>query len=264
MGSIFGGGGKREARAAREASEIQADAQREALAYMQEREEIPIELRDKALTGLGEMYLGDDPAVQQALIDKAEASPLYGAIMGGREAGEEAIMRQASATGGLRSGNVQHALYDYNTELQNQALLQSYGQQLSGIHGLAELPQNTGGIAGAMQGIGRTQAQGVTASAQARSMGRQQRTSNIMDAAGLAATIFTSDIRLKTNIKPAGKRNGHNWYTWIWNKAGEKLGLVGDAEGVMAHEVFEKNPRAVFEIDGYIAVDHAALGVTNA
>jgi hypothetical protein len=116
------------------------------------------------------------PFGQQDLIQQARTSPLYGAMMGGREAGEEAIMRRAGATGGLRSGNVQEAMYDYNTQLQNQALLQSYNQQLQGLQGLAGLPSYAPQIRTLGQGVsgaGQTIAQGQVAAGQAQQQGLQ-------------------------------------------------------------------------------------------
>ena len=112
------------------------------------------------------------PFGQQDLIQQARTSPLYGAMMGGREAGEEAIMRRAGATGGLRSGNVQEAMYDYNTQLQNQALLQSYNQQLQGLQGLAGLPSYAPQIASGMAGVGQTLGQGVSGAGQTIAQGQ--------------------------------------------------------------------------------------------
>ena len=88
------------------------------------------------------------------------------------EALEEAIMRHASATGGLRSGNVQEAMYDYNTQLQNQALLQSYNQQLQGLQGLAGLPSYAPQIASGMAGVGQTLGQGVSGAGQTIAQGQ--------------------------------------------------------------------------------------------
>jgi hypothetical protein len=113
-----------------------------------------------------------EPFGQQDLIQQARTSPLYGAMMGGREAGEEAIMRRAGATGGLRSGNVQEAMYDYNTQLQNQALLQSYNQQLQGLQGLAGLPSYAPQIASGMAGVGQTLGAGITGAGTSRAQGQ--------------------------------------------------------------------------------------------
>jgi hypothetical protein len=113
--------------------------------------------------------------------------------MGARGAGEEAIMRGAGATGGLRSGNVQEALYDYNVGLQNTALTQAYSQQqaeedrsLRELRGLAGLETGTGQIAQTIGDIGRTEAMGITGAAQARQQGMQ----NLMNLGMTGASLF--------------------------------------------------------------------------
>lgn len=185
VGGIFGGGDD-PSDAAAYAADVQAQSQMEALEYLKQTEAIPQQFREGALTQLGGLYgLEGGAGDQQALIDRARTSPLYQSIMGGQQAGEQAIMRQAGATGGLRSGNVQGAMYDYNTQLQNQALLESYNQQLSGLTGMAQLPSMAPQIASGMAGIGQTQAQGITASAQAQQASQQQGWGNVLGLAGL-------------------------------------------------------------------------------
>lgn len=187
VGGIFGGGDDA-SKAATDAAAIQAQGQREALEYLKQIEEIPQQFRSAALTRLGGLYgLPGGEGSQQQLIGQARQSPLYSAIMGGRKAGEESIMRQAGATGGLRSGNVQSALADYNTQLQNQALLEAYNQQLSGLTGLAQLPSNATQIASGISGIGETLAAGKLASGQAQQASTQQGWGNLL---GLAGLIF--------------------------------------------------------------------------
>jgi hypothetical protein len=66
------------------------------------------------------------PKSQEELISEAENSALYRAIMGGRDAGEEAILRNASATGNLRSGGTITDLAEFNRDLENRALLSGY------------------------------------------------------------------------------------------------------------------------------------------
>ena len=243
MGGIFGGGGggSDAADASRDAAEIQTQYQREALEYLKEREELPMELRDQALQSLADTYFGgtgnifDRPEAvdQAALVNQAQSSPLYSAIMGNQAAGEEAILRNQAATGGLRSGSTSYNLADYNTQLQNQALLQSYnqalgekqyndsllqygnaltGQELGGIQSLAMLPSSASQIAGMQAGIGQTLAQGDIAAAQAQQAGQQQGFNNMMGLGqlGLAAYSAFSDRRLKKNIKPQGVKHGSN------------------------------------------------------
>lgn len=154
IGDMFGGGGKDSSKASIEAANIAADAQTEALDYLKEVDVLPRQYREGALAELSDTYgLGDGeyaptaipgselaaqgpaPALprsgirgQEELIAEARNSPLYSAIMGGREAGEEAVLRGKGATGGLRSGAAIGALTDYGSQLENRALLGSYDQ----------------------------------------------------------------------------------------------------------------------------------------
>ena len=70
-----------------------------------------------------------------------------------------------------------------------------------------------------------------------------------------------SDIRLKENIKPLGKVNGVNVYSWDWNEKGIELGLDKyPTVGVIAQEIVKTRPDAVWLENGYFMVDyHKAL-----
>ncbi len=75
---------------------------------------------------------------------------------------------------------------------------------------------------------------------------------------GLGARALFSDRRLKTNIVLVGKdgRTGLNVYEYEFkNGNGQRW------RGVMADEVREKYPRAVFRVGEFDAVDYAALGM---
>jgi hypothetical protein len=262
-------------------AQLQAQGQQEALAYMKEREKLPRQFSEGALKGLGGIYgLEGGTGSQQDLIDRAIQSPLYQSIMGGQEAGEESILRNASMTGGLRSGDVQSNLYDYNTQLQNQALLQSYNQQLQGLQGMAGLQSNTNAIAGMTANIGQTLGQGHIAAGQAQQVGSQQGIGNLLglgDIAGQAGAFeglggllskgigwigsLFSDRRLKNNLEKIGKVNGHNWYIWDWNIVANKMGLEGKSEGVLADELVKTNPECIGIKDGFMIVDYIKLGI---
>jgi len=262
--NIFGGGGDEAADASREAAATQAQWQEKALSYLKEREAIPQQFREGALKGLGGIYgLGGGTGSQQELIDRAISSPLYKAIMSGQEVGEESILANAAMTGGFRSGNVQGNLYDYNTQLQNKALLESYNQQLQGLTGLAGLPSNANQIATQTAGIGQTLAQGQIAGAQAQQVGTQQGFGNLMGLAGLGMTgaYLFSDRRLKKNLEKIGEVNGHNWYMWDWNIVANKMGLDGKSEGVLADELVKTHPECIGIKDGFMIVDYTKLGI---
>ena len=125
------------------------------------------------------------------------------------------------------------------------------------------MPSNAADIANRTAGIGATLAQGRVAGAQTDVAAQNQLFEDALGIGKAGLTGFDvggfSDIRLKTNIKPAGQRNGYNWYTWDWNKEAGALGLVGAGEGVMAHEVREIKPELVGEKDGYITVNYAGI-----
>lgn len=258
---IFGGGGDEAAEAAERAAATQAGWEKEALEYLKEREEIPQQFREGALKGLGGLYgLPGGTGSQQELVNQAISSPLYKAIMGGQEVGEDAILRNASMTGGFRSGNVQENLYDYNTRLQNQALLESYNQQLQGLAGLAGLPSGAQEIATRTAGVGQTLAQGQVAGAQGRETGSQQAFENLLGLGTLGVAMF-SDRRLKNNLKKIGEVNGYNWYMWDWNIVANKMGLEGKSEGVLADELVKTNPECIGIQDGFMIVDYTKLGI---
>lgn len=254
VGGVVGGiTGETAADASIEGANITAQAQREALEYLKQTEAIPQAFREDALKRLGGLYdLEGGIGSQQALIDRAQQSPLYKAIVGAQAEGEDAILRQASATGGLRSGNVQEALADYTTQLQNKALLESYNQQVSGLTGLAQLPSNANQIAQQTSAVGQTLGQGVIAAGQAEQAGM----GNLLNLGLQAAPFLFSDRRLKKNVKKIGERDGFNLYEWEWNKLGNAIGLKGKEVGHMADEVEFKLPNAVKVYAGYKTVDY--------
>ncbi len=250
----LGGGGDDASDAAIEGSQIQADYQREALAYLKEREAIPQQYREQAIQQLGGAYGIGDEGSQQQFIDQAKASPLYQSLL---EGGEESVLRNRAATGSLRSGAAISDLKD----VQNNALLTSYNQQLQGLGGLAGLPSLAPAIAGATSGIGTTLGQGIIGAAQSQQAAQQQGIGNAfgLGQLGLQAYNTFSDIRLKSNIKYIGRRNGIKRYKWTWNEEAEKLGLSGEDKGYMAHEVYEVRPDVIGECNGYITINVQAL-----
>jgi len=185
-------GGSKAAGAATAGAQISADAQREALAYLKETEKLPQALREGALSTIGGLY-GFGDVLPQDAADAIKGSETYKQVLGSRMAGEEAILRNASATGGLRSGNASDALARYNSELEQEAFFQG----LSGLQGLAQLPSNANNIAATTAGIGNTLAQGQIAAGQAIAAGRGA----ALSAATQGAAAFFSDKNLKKNIQ---------------------------------------------------------------
>lgn len=259
--------------AQRLATEQAAAGQTEALNYLKQREELPMGIRDDALRGLADFYqVPGQPKTQDQLIQEAMSSPLYAAIMGTQKAGEGAILRNQSATGGLRSGTTQGALTDFGQQTANRALLESFGQaqerddytralNLTGLSGLAGLEGNDQAIAGLTANIGNTRAQGTIAGAQTQTSALNNAFNTVLGFGQmLAGAGAFSDIRLKDNIRYVGKHQGFDIYGWDWNATAlNKFGLEGSAQGVIAHHVFEEYPEAIGEHEGYLTVRYDML-----
>lgn len=250
--------------ASKDAAATQAGSEREALDYLKEVERLPQQFREGALMKLGGIAgLEGGEGDQQELIDKARQSPLYSAIMGTQGAGEDAIMRNASMTGGLRSGNTQDQLFSYNANLENTALLESYNQELQGLQGLGQLPSNANTIASATSNIGATLAQGQIGAANAKQQGNEAMMNSLMGGAQLGLSAYSagmfSDRRLKKNITLLGRIGRFNWYSWDWNSVGEHIGLKGKTQGVIADEVVDIYPEAVTLRQGFMFVNYGKL-----
>lgn len=194
ISDIFGGGSNNDAaNASLLASQTQAQWQQNALNYLKQTEQIPQQFRQEGLQGLAGIYgLPGGTGTQQEAINQAQQSPLYRSLMSGLGLGEEQIMKNAAATGGLRSGNTQYNLADYATRLQNNALLQSYNQQLAGLQGLAQLPSNANNIATMMSNIGSTYGQGITATGQAQQTANQNQANNLLGLGSMLLSGSTS------------------------------------------------------------------------
>lgn len=260
VGGVLGfGAGADAADAAQDAANTQAAYQREALDYLKQTEKLPQQFREGALTNLAGLYgLEGGEGSQEDLIQRAIQSPLYQKLIGGRQAGEDAILRNYAATGGLRSGNVNDSLFTYDTQLQNDALLQSYNNQLQGLQGLAQLPSNANAIAQQTSGIGTTLGQGQVAAAQAKQTGNQNLFNNLLGLGSAAVGIF-SDRRLKKDIELIGENNGYKWYRWKWNSIAEKMGLKGSCQGCMADEIVDRHPAAVTLRHGFMFIEYGKI-----
>lgn len=91
------------------------------------------------------------PEEQAAFVAQQEQSPIFQSLA---KQQEEAILQQASATGGLRGGNVQGALAQFRPALLNQFLTQQY-ERLGGMTTLGQ--QSAAGVGSA----GMTSAAGI-------------------------------------------------------------------------------------------------------
>jgi len=96
--------------------------------------------QQRALTGL------DGPEAQAAAMQLISDSPEMAAMA---QQGENALLQQGSATGGLRGGNIQGALAQFRPQMLSSLINQQYGR----LGGLAQMGQaSAAGVgAGAMQ-----------------------------------------------------------------------------------------------------------------
>lgn len=126
-------------------------------------------------------------AAQKAAISGIEQSPYFQATA---KQGENAILQNSSATGGLRGGNTQGALAQFRPQLLNQLVQQQY-QNLGGITSLGQNAAAQTGNAGmqSASNIGNLLAQGGQAQAGGylgQAAATQQGIGNLIGLGGLA------------------------------------------------------------------------------
>ncbi len=215
-----------------------------------------------------------------------------GAFGGSRHGVADALTNEAFARQGAQTfGNLQQQ--GFNTALR--AAQAQQGTQLAGAAQLGQLGQqafNTGqsiqqqqmqqglmqqGLQQSLIDAARGQYGGFTG-APAASLGlplaalgaqpnqsttTQKKNPGLFDYLSLAASAAASmsDIRLKTNIKPLGKEQGVNVYSWDWNDEGKRIADPKQPTvGVMAQELQETHPHLVeCGDDGYLRVNYGGL-----
>jgi hypothetical protein len=140
-----------------------------------------------ALAGQKDLVGLNGNSAQAAAIDALKASPQFTSML---QQGENSILQNASATGGLRGGNTQAALGQFSPAL----LAATINDQYSRLGGLASVGQNAAamtGNAGMQTGNNVTsllQQQGAAQAGAFLNNGRQ--TANMWNAFGNAAGMF--------------------------------------------------------------------------
>lgn len=131
-----------------------------------------VEVGTEATGALSELAGLSGDLEQRRAIRGIEGSPEFQSLL---QQGEEGILANASATGGLRGGNTQEALMQFRPSLLSQQIGQRY-QRLGGIAGMgqsaaagqASAAQNLGAnVSGLMQQQGAAAAGGALARGQA-------------------------------------------------------------------------------------------------
>ena len=244
---------------------------------------LPALEQQQALIGLG------GPEAQRQAISALESSELFQARA---RQGEEALLQSASATGGLRGGNIQGALGQFRPAMLQAEIDRQYGR-LAGLTTLGQQSAAGVGTAGIQTGarisglegdIGSAQAGGELASGRALSgvfnlpaqflglqygmKGGTPGFGNLFGGggggiggslgstgAGAEQAFGTiSDRRLKTNILRISTRpDGLGVYEFEYIWGG------GKHIGLMAQEVLGIYPDAVRSVGGYYTVDYSRV-----
>jgi hypothetical protein len=143
IGDVYGGitGAKQAGKAGERAGEIQAGAIGQGITEQQRQFDKLVELMAPYVTGgqgafsQQQALIGlQGPESQQQAISGIEQSPIMQALT---RQGENSILQNASATGGLRGGNVQASLSQFRPQLLNSLIEQQYGR----LGGLSTLGQ---------------------------------------------------------------------------------------------------------------------------
>lgn len=151
LGGILGGKG------AAKAAKIQAQSYQQGL--QQQQQQFNLERSDampfhdagvSALSGMGGLLGFNGPDAQSAAIEQLKASPEFTSLF---NTGADTVLQNASATGGLRGGNVQSSLANFGSGL----LAQVIQNHLANLGGLASLG------AGSTQALGALGQQNVNA-----------------------------------------------------------------------------------------------------
>ena len=146
--------------AAKDAASTQAGASQAGIEEQRRQFDVVQKLLEPYVTGgteafkLQQALVGvQGPEAQRAAISAIEQGPAFQALT---EQGENALLQRASATGGLRGGNVQAALAQFRPQILSQLIEQQYGQ----LGGLAKFGQaSAAGTGAAAQETGANVAQ---------------------------------------------------------------------------------------------------------
>ena len=155
-----------------EAAQLGIDEQRRQFDKVQELLAPYVQAGEGGLSGQLALAGVSGPEAEQAQIDRILAGPQFNALV---QQGEEGILQNAAATGGLRGGNTQGALAQFRPQILSQLIDQQFGR-LGGLSGLGQASAAGVGAAGQATGAnisnllaqqGAAQAGGALAAGQA-------------------------------------------------------------------------------------------------
>lgn len=179
-----------------------------------------------------------------------------------QQQGEQALLRNQAAIGGLGGGNVQRELQSFGQGTASQALSEQLNR-LASLRGGGQTATTNLGQLGQTSATNISNLLGQAGSAKASGiLGQQQADAGLANQAlGIGSLLLGgglfSDMRIKENITKVGQLpSGINWYVWDWKE--EFIGLVNGqpGEGVIAQEVQLEIPDAVTKAGDYLTVDY--------
>lgn len=157
IGGMLGAGSQK--RAVKKATKAQVDALDKAIAEQRRQFDVTNtnfapyrDIGGKGLAGLGDLTGVNGTDAQGSAIEALKASPFYQSLF---RTGEEAVLQNASATGGLRGGNTERGLADFGAD----TLMQTIQQQLASLGGLAGMGM---GATNATAGFGQNASNAVS------------------------------------------------------------------------------------------------------
>jgi hypothetical protein len=141
---------------------------------------LPALKQQQALLGLS------GPEAQQAAISAIENQPGFQSML---QQGENAMLQNASATGGLRGGNLQGAMAQFRPQMLSQAIQDQYAR-LGGMTSLGQQSASGVGTAGMQTGRGIADLLGQIGSARAggilgQANAQQQMFNSLLQGAGM-------------------------------------------------------------------------------
>ena len=158
VGDIFGGitGAKQAGQAAERAGATQAAAAGAGIEEQRRQFDKLVELMSPyvaagvpALTAQQALVGLQSPEAEQAALERITGGSTFQELA---RQGEEALLQRASATGGLRGGNIQGALAQFRPQLLNQLIEQQY-TQLGGLTNIGQASAVRQAAAGQQTGL---------------------------------------------------------------------------------------------------------------
>lgn len=186
--------------AASQAAALQAGLSREAIAEQRRQFDslqallAPfVKTGTSALGGQADLLGLNGSGSQQSAIAAIQGSPQFASLLA---SGENAILQNASATGGIRGGNTQRALMEFSPNLLSQLIEQQYSR----LGGLTSIGQNSAaqtGNAGMQTGTTIAKLLGQQGAAEA---------GGILAQGGLQRQIFSDALNLGMTAATAGRK----------------------------------------------------------